>query len=85
MPETTYKKTVRLILWIAGTILLLYVLYLLADVIIILALSVLLAFIFAPFVFLLEQKGFSRLTSTLIAFGALAILIYLSFQNFLIK
>lgn len=78
MPETTYKKTVKLILWIAGTILLLYLLYLLADVIIILALSVLLAFIFAPVVFMLEQRGFSRLSSTFIAFAALAILIYLT-------
>ncbi|UCH64454.1 MAG: AI-2E family transporter [Ignavibacterium sp.] len=85
MPETTYKKTVKLILWIAGAILLLYLLYLLADVIIILALSILLAFIFAPFVFMLEQKGFSRLTSTLIAFGALAILIYLGLSVFIPK
>ena len=85
MPEMTYKKTVKLILWIAGTILLLYLLYLLADVIIILALSVLLAFIFAPVVFMLEQRGFSRLSSTLIAFAALAILIYLGLSVFIPK
>jgi len=85
MPETTYKKTVKLILWIAGTILLLYLIYLLADVIIILALSVLLAFIFAPVVFMLEQRGFSRLSSTFIAFAALAILIYLGLSVFIPK
>lgn len=85
MPETTYKKTVKLILWIAGTILLFYLLYLLTDVIIILALSVLLAFIFAPFVFILEQKGFNRLSSTLIVFAALAILIYLGLSVFIPK
>ncbi len=83
MPDTTYKKTIRLVLWITGTILILYVLYLLADVIIIVTLSVLLAFIFAPFVFMLEQKGFSRLSSTLITFGALAILIYLGLSVFI--
>ncbi len=83
MPETTYKKTVKLIFWIAGSILLLFLLYLLVDVIVILALSVLLAFIFAPFVFMLEQRGFSRLSSTLITFGALAILIYLGLSVFI--
>ena len=77
MPDTTYKKTIRLLLWISGFILLIYLLYLLSDLIIILALSFLLAFIFAPFVFMLEQKGLSRLSSTLIVFAALAILIYL--------
>lgn len=85
MPETTYKKTVKLILWIAGAILFLYLLYLLTDVLIILALSVLLAFIFAPIVFTMEQRGFSRLSSTLIAFGALAIVIYLGLSMFIPK
>jgi predicted PurR-regulated permease PerM len=78
MPDTSYKKIVTLLLWVSATILLLYVLFLLSDLILILALSVLLAFIFSPFVFLLEQKGFSRLSSTLIVFAGLSILIYLS-------
>lgn len=77
MPDTTYKKIVNLLLWISGTFLLLYVLFLLSDLIIILALSVLLAFIFVPFVFLLEQRGFSRLSSTLIVFAGLSVTIYL--------
>jgi len=85
MPEITYKKTVKFILWIAGTILLVYLLYLLTDIIVILALSVLLAFIFAPFIFMLEQKGFNRLSSTLIVFAALAILIYLGLSVFIPK
>jgi predicted PurR-regulated permease PerM len=78
MPDTSYKKIVTLLLWVSATILLLYVLFLLSDLILILALSVLLAFIFSPFVFLPEQKGFSRLSSTLIVFAGLSILIYLS-------
>ncbi len=78
MPDITYKKIVTLLLWISATFLLLYVLFLLSDIIIILALSVLLAFIFSPFVFLLEQRGFTRLSSTLIVFAGLAIIIYLS-------
>lgn len=77
MPDTTYRKIVKLLLWISGTFLLLYILLLLSDLIIILALSVLLAFIFAPFVFLLEQRGFSRLSSTFTIFAAFAVLIYL--------
>jgi predicted PurR-regulated permease PerM len=78
MPDTSYKKFVNLLLWISATFLLLYVLFLLSDLIIILALSVLLAFIFSPFVFLLEQRGFSRLSSTLIVFTGMAIIIYVS-------
>ena len=78
MSDTSQKKIANLLLWISAAFLLLYVLFFLSDLIIILALSVLLAFIFSPFVFLLEQRGFSRLSSTLIAFAGLAIIIYLS-------
>ncbi len=78
MPDITYKKIVTLLLWISATFLLLYVLFLLFDIIVILALSILLAFIFSPFVFLLEQRGFTRLSSTLIVFVGLAIIIYVS-------
>jgi predicted PurR-regulated permease PerM len=78
MPDTTYKKIVNLLLWISVTFILLYVLFLLSDIIIILALSVLLGFIFSPFVFLLEQRGFSRLSSTLIVFAGMIIIIYIS-------
>ena len=78
MPDITYKKIVTLLLWISATFLLLYILFLLSNIIIILALAVLLAFIFSPFVFLLEQRGFTRLSSTLIVFAGLAIIIYVS-------
>jgi predicted PurR-regulated permease PerM len=78
MPDTSYKKIANLLLLISATFLLLYVLFLLSDLILILALSVLLAFIFSPFVFLLEQRGFSRLSSTLIVFAGMAIIIYVS-------
>jgi putative permease len=78
MSESTYKKTVRLLFWIAGTIIFIYLVYMLTEVIIILALSVLLAFIFAPFVSMLEGRGLNRLTSTLLIFAAFAVIIYLS-------
>jgi len=78
MPDSTYKKTIRILFWITGTIIFLYLVYLLTEVIIIFALSVLLAFIFAPFISMLESRGLNRLTSTLIIFGVFAFIIYLS-------
>ena len=77
MPDVTYKKIVRLLLWISATLLVLYLLYQLVDIFFILALSILLAFIFAPFVFMLEQKGLNRLSATIVVFGMMAVLIYL--------
>jgi predicted PurR-regulated permease PerM len=77
MPEIILNKSLKLILLIAGTLLGIYVLYLLSELIIIVALSVLLAFIFVPFVFTLEGRGFSRLTSTFIVYAAMAVLIFL--------
>lgn len=77
MAEFTYRRVIRLILWIIGIIIGIYVLFLLSDLIIILALSVLLAFIFIPFIYSLEGQGFTRLTSTFIVFAGMAVLIYL--------
>jgi len=78
MSDITYKTTTKILIWLAGTIVLLYLVYMLTEILIILALSILLAFIFAPFVSVLEGKGFNRLTSTLIIFSAFAFIIYLS-------
>ena len=78
MSDITHKTTAKMLIWIAGTIILLYLVYMLTEILIILALSILLTFIFAPFVSVLEGKGFNRLTSTLIIFGAFAFIIYLS-------
>jgi predicted PurR-regulated permease PerM len=77
MPETTYKKVTKVIVWIAGAVILLYFLYLLSDIIIMLALSILLALIFAPVVAMLEGRGFNRLTSTLITFALFGFVVYL--------
>ncbi len=77
MPEVKFRRPIKLILWIIGSIIGLYVLFLVSNLIIILALSILLAFIFIPFIYSLEGQGFTRLTSTLIVFAAMAVLIYL--------
>jgi predicted PurR-regulated permease PerM len=78
MTDSSQKKFIKLILWISGTVILLYVLYQLSDIIIIVALSILLSFIFVPFVNSLESRGFNRLTSTLLTYGIFLFLLYLS-------
>ena len=76
MVDLTYRKIIRLLVWIAGTAIIIYLLYMLTEVLIIFTLSVLLAFIFAPFVSMLEGRGINRLTSTLITFAVFAFIIY---------
>ena len=78
MADLTYKTTTKILIWTAGTIILMYLVYMLTEVLIILALSILLAFIFAPFVTLLEGKGLNRLSSTLLIFGVFGFITYLS-------
>jgi predicted PurR-regulated permease PerM len=50
----------------------------LTEILIIFAISILLAFIFAPFVAMFEGKGFNRFASTLIIFGIFGFITYLS-------
>jgi predicted PurR-regulated permease PerM len=76
--DSAYKKAIKYFLYTAAIIIVLYLVYLLSEILIVLALSILLAFIFAPFVSLLESRGFNRLTSTLITFGIFGTIIYFS-------
>jgi predicted PurR-regulated permease PerM len=78
MSDSNYSNVIKFLLWTAGIIILLYLFYLLTEIFIILALSILLSFILAPFVSLLEARGFNRLSSTLIIFGAFGFIIYFS-------
>ena len=78
MSDSTFNKATKLFLSAAALIIFLYLVYLLTEIIIILALAILLAFIFAPFVSMLEAKGFNRLSSTLLIFGAFGCAIYFS-------
>lgn len=77
MAETAYKKISKAILWMAAIIIAVYLLFLLSDLIIMLALSILLSLIFAPIVSIFESRGFNRLTSTLITFGIVGFVVYL--------
>jgi predicted PurR-regulated permease PerM len=78
MTDSAYNYVIKVFLWLAAVIILLYLIYLLTEIIIILAIAILLAFILAPFVSMLEGRGFNRLTSTLIIFGIFGFIIYFS-------
>ncbi len=77
MTEITQRKISKFLLWLVGIIIFLFLIYLLSDIIIILAISILLAFIFDPFVKLLEREGFDRLSGTLITLIGFSLLLYL--------
>jgi predicted PurR-regulated permease PerM len=76
MPEIILKKKSRIILWLILAATLIYLIYILADIIILLSISILLAFIFEPLVTILEKEGLNRLTSTLLIFAGLGFLVY---------
>lgn len=71
------KKNTRILLLLIGVVLFFYFSFLLINVLVLIAISVLLGFIFAPFVRLLEGKGFTRTISTLIVFTVFGFLLYL--------
>jgi len=71
------KKNTRILLLLFGVVLFFYFALLLINVLVLIAISVLLGFIFAPFVRLLEGKGFTRTISTLIVFTVFGFLLYL--------
>ncbi len=80
MIDQSLSKAKKYFLWIFGVLLLGYLSYLLADIFIILVLSILLSIIFEPFVKLLEDKGITRLSATIIIFVAVSFLFYLVFS-----
>ena len=76
MADIALKKRSRIILWLIISALLIYLIYILADIIILLSISILLAFIFEPLVKILEKEGLNRLTSTLLIFAGVGFLAY---------
>lgn len=75
--ELLNKKNTWFIFLVLITFSVFYLSYILINVLVLLAISVLLGFIFAPFVRLLEGQGFTRTISTLIVFAIFGFLIYL--------
>ena len=72
------KKNTKVFLFLLGVVLLFYFSFVLINVLVLIAVSILLGFIFAPFVRLLEGQGFTRTISTLIIFTFFGFLLYLS-------
>ncbi len=77
MAELSGKKIIRYLIWAAIIFLAAYLIYYISSILVILSISILLAFIFEPFVTILVKKGLSRLSSTLILFVVTAFLLYL--------
>lgn len=77
MTEQTTFKSKKFILWTLAAILFGYLAYLLFDIFVILVLSILFAIIFEPFIKLIEDKGFTRLSATVIVFIVTGFIIYL--------
>ena len=71
------KRNTKILLSLLGLVLLFYFAFLLINVLVLISISVLLGFIFAPFVRVLEGKGFTRTFSTLIVFIVFGFLLYL--------
>jgi predicted PurR-regulated permease PerM len=71
------NRAVKIIVSTAAALLLLALLYLLRDVFVLLAISVLIAFIFQPFVLFFEKQGFSRLISVVLVFLIVGAALYI--------
>lgn len=78
MSETTIKKFSWTFLLLVLVSILLYFAYLIIDIFIILAISVLISLILAPFVHQLEEQGLNRTFSTLLVFIGFGLTIYLA-------
>jgi putative permease len=77
LKEILKNRILRFILLIAGAALLLSLSYILLNVIVLFAISVLLAFIFQPFVIIIEKQGFNRVSSVFIVFFVVGMALYL--------
>jgi predicted PurR-regulated permease PerM len=87
MNEFVLNKIYKIILWILRIILwgtvavaVIYLCYILSDILVVFAVSVLLALIFDPFISMIEKRGLNRLLSSLIIFAVFFFIIYLIFS-----
>jgi predicted PurR-regulated permease PerM len=83
MTEFASKKLLKIILWSIALFLLLYLLYVLSGLLVVIIISILLSFIFDPFVKSLEKEGFSRFGATFVIFIILGLFIYLTLSFFI--
>jgi putative permease len=87
MNEFVLNKIYKIILWLLRILLwglvavaVIYLCYVLSDILVVFAVSVLLALIFDPFVSMIEKKGLNRILSSLIIFAVFFFIIYLIFS-----
>lgn len=81
--EITGRKIIKILLWLAAAALIGLVFYILSEILLIVIISILLAFIFDPFVKKLEQEGFSRFASTSAVFVVMGLGIYMVLSFFI--
>lgn len=77
MTDLALKRLSKILLTVFVIAVILYLTYLLSDIILILIIAILLAFIFDPLVTMLEQEGFNRMASTLFIFIGFGLFVYL--------
>ena len=76
MTEKGVKRITRISIWVLVIAVIIISIFLLSDIVLIMIFSILLAFIFNPFVNSLEREGFNRLAATLTIFGTTGLLLY---------
>src|ERR1035437_6833985 len=80
MNEIVLNRISKFTLRAVVVFMLLYLGYLLSDILIVFVISILLALIFDPFVSMIEKKGLNRLLSSLIIFAVFIFITYMIFS-----
>ena len=80
MNEIVLNRISKFTLRAVVVFMLLYLCYLLSDILIVFVISILLALIFDPFVSMIEKKGLNRLLSSLIIFAVFIFITYMIFS-----
>jgi predicted PurR-regulated permease PerM len=80
MNELAIKRFTKVALWSLGGLVILYLCFLLSDLLIVCAISMLLALIFDPFITTLENKGFNRLLASVTVFVLFLFVLFLIFS-----
>ncbi|MBZ0178402.1 MAG: AI-2E family transporter [Melioribacteraceae bacterium] len=83
--EQIFSKSLKIIFGIIGIIILLYISYLIVDILIMIAFAVLVSLIFNPLVKLIESQGLHRLTSVIIVFLLSGLVIFIGLYVFIPK
>lgn len=83
--EQIFSKSLKIFFSIIGIIILLYISYLIVDILIMIAFSVLVSLIFNPLVKVIESQGMRRLTSVIVVFLLSGFVIFIGLYVFIPK